>query len=315
MKGTQAYINELLKTHDCVVVPGFGGFVLNTWPAAFSGHANELHPRIKTISFNRSLNVNDGLLAQSIATSEGITYQQALQTIQTETAAWEQTLAAGIPVGLEGIGILSPNSENKIVFSPDSAVNYLKSSYGLPYLLLAPVEKQNPDKNQALPIRFRDAERTKKTKMGGANRSRAALSIAATLFLAFIIVFSSSDSTRDKSPLAVAVHKDISNKSVQPIAASIGQILTQIIPKPAPVQDMVVPPSYCVVGGSFKVAANAEKLASQLRDKGYKATVLNTNSSWYRVSYVQEQDSLAADKDLQQIKRSENQGAWILKCQ
>jgi hypothetical protein len=55
-------IRELLMSHDCVVVPGFGGFLANYSPARVDKASSTLHPPRKVLSFNKNLVHNDGLL-------------------------------------------------------------------------------------------------------------------------------------------------------------------------------------------------------------------------------------------------------------
>ena len=57
-----AFIRELLFGHDCVIVPGFGGFIGNYTPASIDKSSGTFYPPVKQISFNRNLNHNDGLL-------------------------------------------------------------------------------------------------------------------------------------------------------------------------------------------------------------------------------------------------------------
>ncbi|NLA48282.1 MAG: hypothetical protein GX876_02335, partial [Bacteroidales bacterium] len=58
-----SFIRELLFSHDCVIVPGFGGFVGNYAPARIDRATSTFYPPSKQISFNRNLRNNDGLLA------------------------------------------------------------------------------------------------------------------------------------------------------------------------------------------------------------------------------------------------------------
>ncbi len=62
-----AFIRELLFGHDCVIVPGFGGFIGNYTPARIDKSTSTFYPPVKQISFNRNLNHNDGLLVGRIS--------------------------------------------------------------------------------------------------------------------------------------------------------------------------------------------------------------------------------------------------------
>ena len=60
------HIELLLLEHDCVIVPGLGGFIANHADARYTGDEEHLFlPPYRTIGFNQQLQVNDGLLVQS----------------------------------------------------------------------------------------------------------------------------------------------------------------------------------------------------------------------------------------------------------
>ena len=66
------YINELLYIHDCVIIPGFGGFVGNHISAKLNKASKTLTPPSKQILFNENLKTNDGLLINYILENENI---------------------------------------------------------------------------------------------------------------------------------------------------------------------------------------------------------------------------------------------------
>ena len=56
------HIEALLLENDCVIIPGFGGFVAHLTPAVSVEEGNVFIPPIRTIGFNPQLRLNDGLL-------------------------------------------------------------------------------------------------------------------------------------------------------------------------------------------------------------------------------------------------------------
>ena len=64
------YLSELLYLHDCVIIPGFGGFVGNKKSAYIHPVSGIIYPPSKTLLFNKNLTQNDGLLATHIAKEE-----------------------------------------------------------------------------------------------------------------------------------------------------------------------------------------------------------------------------------------------------
>ena len=82
-----AFIRELLFSHDCVIVPGFGGFVGNYSPARIDKTTDTFFPPAKQISFNRNLNHNDGLLVGRISGTSGIAYGDARNLVDEFAAS------------------------------------------------------------------------------------------------------------------------------------------------------------------------------------------------------------------------------------
>ncbi|MCX6268123.1 MAG: hypothetical protein NTW16_12315, partial [Bacteroidetes bacterium] len=73
-------IADLLSLHDCVIIPGFGGFIGNYSPARIDQVNHTFHPPTKELLFNVNLKQNDGLLASAIAASWMISYADACKT-------------------------------------------------------------------------------------------------------------------------------------------------------------------------------------------------------------------------------------------
>ncbi|NWJ51865.1 MAG: hypothetical protein HXX14_13475 [Bacteroidetes bacterium] len=139
------YISTLLYQHDCVVIPGMGGFIANYTPSHITPYKNNFAPPSKEIIFNSSLQHNDGLLANHIAYEEKITYAQAIIRIEHEVQALRLELETGKVVILENTGTLRLNKEKNILFTPNNKENYLDESFGLP-TFSSPIIKRNEKK-------------------------------------------------------------------------------------------------------------------------------------------------------------------------
>ena len=71
------HIEELLYLHDCVIVPGFGGFICDYTSANINEKTGTIVPPSKKVVFNKHLKQNDGLLIDWIARKEQIDYEKA----------------------------------------------------------------------------------------------------------------------------------------------------------------------------------------------------------------------------------------------
>lgn len=143
VKKPESYINILLYQHDCVIVPGFGGFVANYKPASIHPAQHTFSPPSKKIGFNLNLkNNNDGLLTAFISSQEKISYKDASRFIASTVDSWNQGLNGSGKLNLEKIGSFFFNIEKNLCFEPDTSVNYLRESYGMTEVQSPPVKRE-----------------------------------------------------------------------------------------------------------------------------------------------------------------------------
>jgi hypothetical protein len=134
-------LRRLFLDHDCVVVPGLGGFVLHAVPARYERDAHVLHPPGREVVFNPRLIHNDGVLAHALVVHAGMTYASALAAVEEEAAAMRRELTAGGTVVLDGVGRLY-REEGVVRFVADAELEWILRSYGLQRLPLAPLVPQ-----------------------------------------------------------------------------------------------------------------------------------------------------------------------------
>jgi nucleoid DNA-binding protein len=135
-----AFIRELLFGNDCVIVPGFGGFIGNYTPARIDKNTGTFYPPVKQISFNRNLNHNDGLLIGRISMSSKINYGDARNLVEEFVAGLRKKLEKGEKVVFDNIGSFINNQEGNVQFEPDRNANYHLDSYGLEPFQCLPLE-------------------------------------------------------------------------------------------------------------------------------------------------------------------------------
>lgn len=124
-------IRELLFRHDCVIIPGFGAFIGNYFPARVDRKEGLFEPPSRKITFNRHLTGNDGLLIGYISSVMGIGYGEARDMVNDWSGELRSRIMTDHPVTIDHLGTFSLNYDRAIVFEPDLTVNYLLSSYGL----------------------------------------------------------------------------------------------------------------------------------------------------------------------------------------
>ncbi|MDR1861204.1 MAG: SPOR domain-containing protein [Bacteroidales bacterium] len=140
------HIRELLLLNDCVIIPGFGGFVSAYRPASVDV-ARFVAPS-KSVSFNRKLKFNDGLLINHIALAHGCGYMKAAELVRQLVCEMNSRLTDGETLSVPGIGALAYDEHEALVFIPDIRENLCADAFGLPSFLCA----QLPQEQATSPI-------------------------------------------------------------------------------------------------------------------------------------------------------------------
>lgn len=130
MKDLILHIENLLPEHDCVVVPGLGGFVQNEVTARIQPGARLFYPASKEIGFNPRLKFNDGLLSQSYQESGNRSFEEANALIQSAVQEIQEKLDAGKFIRLGRTGTLFM-IEKQLIFRPDHHNHFYPEAYGL----------------------------------------------------------------------------------------------------------------------------------------------------------------------------------------
>lgn len=124
-------IGDLLLRHNCVVVPGFGGFVARTASAKLDVTSGIIFPPKKSLLFNKQLINNDGLLITSLSSEAQIPFSHAASQVETCVSDWNKALHAGERITIEKVGFLFLDQEKNIGFEQDRHFNLLLNAYGL----------------------------------------------------------------------------------------------------------------------------------------------------------------------------------------
>lgn len=133
------YISSLLALHDCVIVPGFGGFIGNYTPARIDQENHAFLPPAKKLLFNVNLRQNDGLLAGTVASGMGITFDAATRLIDTFVADCRQTIREGKSFVIPGVGRIFSGREGNLQFEQERSANLLPDAFGLTSFISPPI--------------------------------------------------------------------------------------------------------------------------------------------------------------------------------
>jgi len=291
------YIKELLYRYECVIVPDFGGFVTNKTSAKIDESSHTFYPPSKQVSFNNHLTHNDGLLANYIASSEQISFEQANKKIISVVSSWNLQLKSA-SLFIEDIGSLELNEDNKLVFEPSNSHNYLLSSFGLASFESNSIERPA---EKVVPLASTAAER---------KAAPVFLKYAASIALVGVLGYGAVTGYLNKQDqLEYVQQQEEMNQKIQKA--------TFVIDNPLPTVQLNVSKEvakpYHVVAGAFQFKENAEKKVKLLKAKGHDAYILGKNK-WglTQVAYASFYDKNEAYKSLVSVRKSDSKDAWLL---
>ena len=298
------YINELLIDNDCVIIPGFGGFVTNYQSAMVSGNAHvHFMPPSKLLSFNVKLNQNDGLLISKISTILQISYKQAEEQVADFVHNIKKQLHQTGSYPIEGIGIILLNANSSIAFEPTVDTNLFADSFGLssfmfPQLNYGIRAKQHVSFRQSAPKRHIYVTKTLK-RVAVAVPMILLLAILPTLYLRNFqeSTLSFYKTAKTEKATEVIQNKTKVNHFAQKRELKIAQTT-----------------SYHIIIGCFRNCKKAQELTESCKTNGYKATVIPVNDL-FKVSLQTYNDISEANDALISFQDANPQfaDAWIMK--
>ena len=120
MTELERHIAKLLLDNDCVIVPGFGGFMAHHIAASYDEKSHIFLPPTRTVGFNPRLTMNDSVLAQDYVSCYDLSYPEALKRIESEVDEFRQMIL-GEDGGHElcGIGRLYALENGEYDFIPN----------------------------------------------------------------------------------------------------------------------------------------------------------------------------------------------------
>ena len=343
------YISELLSEHDCVIIPGFGGFVARPVSAQFSKAGNMLLPPGKSLVFNKNLSNNDGLLAGYVMEKEALPYKEAIAKIDRLIFEAKRTLESGKRLELENTGLLYYSPENILLFEPSLSKTHEINSFGLVAVnavKLVKEENTNTLAEKELIYRELDTKSTKSTK----TLMRISVVVSSVLLFTFLILFSTkqlpiSNALASLNPftskessykpgnynlgkLLSANDKKATGEVKNSITFKVAENSTRTFIVVADTADSdkttvikktnftsgnnLYNGSFQIVVGCFAIEKNAHKLIKQLHTKNMEAGISGQNArGLYVVSVAGFNSENLARQKLDQVKQ-DFPSAWIM---
>jgi len=301
VKTITEHIEVLLARHDYVVVPGFGGFVLQFQHATV--HENYIAPPCQTISFNPLMNQSDGLLAIEISRSRGISYRQATELILTEVNGFVGELSRENAGSLGRLGTFRKSETGTLLFEPVSFASFLPANTGFENVYVP----QKSAKKETVIIRF--------------NRQKF-LRYAAAVALMIGLLFVSPQLNDVRINQQAGLLPQHLETVVTPVQTTTADTLTKVQPCPELKTDTIQnevkvtnnAELYHVVVASLATEKCAEGFCQELIAYGFECAHVLEPHKTYRVALKSFTDRAEAIQYMEELRRTDERfaEAWVL---
>lgn len=145
------HIEILLLNNDCVIVPGFGGFMAHHVDSVYDEEERLFLPPSRTLGFNPKLHINDSLLALSYVEAYDISYPDAIKRIEAEVSEMRQLINNQGFFELPDIGVILTNDEGNLEFEPCSAGILTPELYALSSFECNKLSKLSEKQEETIP--------------------------------------------------------------------------------------------------------------------------------------------------------------------
>ena len=308
------YISELLFSHDCVIIPGFGGFVANTKSAKLNSNTNKITPPSKKILFNKKLVSNDGLLISYVAEQEAISNEKAKRNVEKFVKETITQLDDSKILRLDNIGLFTISKENNLLFIQDNSINYNLSVFGMENIYNKPI------------IRKLESKKELKTTIKRINNYKTnpkyIIKVAAILLPLILLSYlgisyeekinSIYINMADLTPKVKYTTDNDNSEDVFFLPEEKKPVLNTDIKKEKNYISAIdnKTKTYYLIAGSFIEKKNATNLYKKLIIENYSSEILSSKK-FLRVSYnsfANKDEAMLALKELKQV----NKDAWLL---
>ena len=322
-------IHELLKSHDCVVVPGLGGFIGHYQEARRKVLSSTMSPPSKRVAFNGALNKDDGVLKNYLVAENGLTYAEVNDELERFRKQVLFSLSQHGSFLLPGLGKLVRDKDGKTIFQPIIKENLLIESFGLPLVVAQPVKSAEvPVEAAAHPaadlVEVEEAPRViPYTERSALFRAAAVIGM---LFLTTTAIFSNLTGEVDYAQLTLIPVEFDAPEAVLAEAAAVALNaedvhLYEAVSKPVRVEptpttfpdrsQKVFTDKYHVIVGSFRDMARMDREIDRMRRMGYTVETLPGPNGFTRVGLAFDRTTTTPVDMLSMVRINVNPEAWM----
>lgn len=330
------FIFELLQLHDCVIVPGLGGFLAQNRSASIESNGT-ITPPSRVLSFNARLNGNDGLLIHAVATHSQLSFAEAKKQVENFVQTALLLLHQNEAVHFENVGSLNFDSEGNLQFTQHQNQDLFDHFFGLTEISVLPVDKvkqetisENPVKQNTKVVSFKKARRRK--RVNSILKYAAAAIVILLLTISGVVGLLNSDNQPSEHIASLAPMIDSSKEQADLKAEANAEIIAaeKVEKQNNIINSTEGSPSvensnvqstannfkhgYYVIVGAFSKPANAEAMYIQLQNEIGSETLVAKfpRNGLTAVGFFTSENEAEAERILARAKQKEA-SVWLLK--
>ncbi|MDR1335790.1 MAG: SPOR domain-containing protein [Tannerella sp.] len=331
-----AHIERLLLVNDCVIIPEFGGFVLQSHPAVYAAREHVFHPPRKEIVFNPALRHNDGLLSESYMQTYSMEFRDAHFLLKKDVEDLKTELEEKGYVVMGTAGSFRKERKGRYLFQPGAASSAFLSNinaYGLDTFHLPPLQTTSILRAGTVSL---TRTRSKNGRGSYLPLRRAAIYAAVAAAAVIALFLFTSMPVEEVNRMAYTAGFTLSEilpepaTPVEQLPAPVLQPEEASVTPPAPAAPETAPPSqtppvqqeqlasvqsqkaYYIVIGSFRTEAQAEKFLTGIPVSECKETGVVTHGEHVRVYAARYGNREDAETYLLQLRSNEKfKNAWL----
>ncbi|WP_291860384.1 SPOR domain-containing protein [Marinilabilia sp.] len=315
MASIEKHISDLLCLHDCVIVPGLGGFVANYKSATIVDERNLFRPPLKEIGFNRSLAHNDGLLTNHIIKREQKSWTESTELINEFVKGLQNRINQGETIEFNGIGSFRKDALGNLQFNPTERNSLLPGAFGLEDFHFEPLLRNTSvSHKQEEPVR----------RLLQSRSPRYWTSVAA--MIAGLLLFSPKldmpehrqmDTSSMLSALTEEAPANTENAVIPETTQKVISAKELLLYQGVATQDITpqnISKPFHLIAGSFKYEAPANQTLEAFRTNGFaEAKVLHSDNGRFRIALFSFTNRADATQKLFALRKDEAyKNVWLL---
>lgn len=338
------YIKDLLRFHDYVVIPEFGGFISHYESAKRNMATSTISAPSKRIAFNESLKENDGVLVNYLKSQKGWSLENANSKIADFKIEIEEALQSNGEYEFAGIGKLQLSNSGSLQFHPVLKENLLLNSYGLERVVAQPILriKEAFEEQQAIVVKeFVEAKNENIQPLHQEQvyqpwyfRAAAVIGIGFLMTTIGMSLFNGNLSGEQLSLLPVQqsprVYEGIQSQTLNIELDQLKvsdvhlyeavKVVVEAVPESTSVVEKAIDTkvisnsttTYQIIVGSFLNETRMNREIATMQSKGFIVKTIEGPNGYTRVALVFDANTTSKHQKLQEIRASVNADAWML---